>query len=43
MTGFGSAVHETEAIRAGVSARSLNHRYLDVTVHVPRRFQPLEE
>ena len=42
MTGFGSAVHETEAIRAGVSARSLNHRYLDVTVHVPRRFQPLE-
>ena len=42
MTGFGSAVHETEAVRAGVSARSLNHRYLDVTVHVPRRLQPLE-
>ncbi len=42
MTGFGSAVHETEAMRAGVSARSLNHRYLDVTVHVPRRLQPLE-
>ena len=42
MTGFGSAAHETEAMRSGVTARSLNHRFLDVTVHVPRRLQPLE-
>ncbi len=42
MTGFGSAGHEAEDIRAGVTARSLNHRFLDVTVHVPRRLQPLE-
>jgi uncharacterized protein (TIGR00255 family) len=42
MTGFGSAGLETEEIRAAVSARSLNHRYLDVTVHLPRRLQPLE-
>ncbi len=42
MTGFGSAGLETEEVRAAVSARSLNHRYLDVTVHLPRRLQPLE-
>lgn len=42
MTGFGSAGHEADDIRAGVTARSLNHRFLDVTVHVPRRLQPLE-
>ena len=42
MTGYGSAGLETEAVRAAVSARSLNHRYLDVTVHVPRRLQLLE-
>jgi uncharacterized protein (TIGR00255 family) len=42
MTGFGSAAHECEEIRAGVSTRSLNHRFLDVTVHMPRRLQALE-
>jgi uncharacterized protein (TIGR00255 family) len=42
MTGYGSAGLESEAVRAVVTARSLNHRYLDVTVHVPRRLQPLE-
>jgi len=42
MTGFGSAGLETEAVRSTVTARSLNHRFLDVTVHVPRRLLPLE-
>lgn len=42
MTGFGSAALETEELRAAVSARSLNHRYLDATVHLPRRLQSLE-
>jgi uncharacterized protein (TIGR00255 family) len=42
MTGYGSAGLETEEVRAAVTARSLNHRYLDVTVHVPRRLQTLE-
>jgi len=42
MTGFGSAAREAEEMRATATARSLNHRYLDVTVHVPRRLQPLE-
>ena len=42
MTGFGSAGHEAETMRAAVTARSLNHRFLDVTVHLPRRLQLLE-
>jgi uncharacterized protein (TIGR00255 family) len=42
MTGFGSAGLEAEEVRAAVTARSLNHRFLDVTVHLPRRLQSLE-
>jgi uncharacterized protein (TIGR00255 family) len=42
MTGFGSAGIETETMRAAVTARSLNHRFLDLSLQVPRRLQPLE-
>ncbi len=42
MTGFGSASLETDALRATVAVRSVNHRFLDVTLHLPRRLQPLE-
>ena len=42
MTGYGAAVLESEAMRASVTARSLNHRYLDLTVHAPRKLQGLE-
>jgi uncharacterized protein (TIGR00255 family) len=42
MTGFGSVTLETDGLRASVTARSLNHRFLDVTVHLPRRLQSLE-
>jgi uncharacterized protein (TIGR00255 family) len=42
MTGYGSASVEGEALRAAVTVRSLNHRFLDVTLHLPRRLQPLE-
>jgi uncharacterized protein (TIGR00255 family) len=42
MTGFGSAALEKDGFRAAVTARSLNHRFLDVTVHLPRRLQSLE-
>jgi uncharacterized protein (TIGR00255 family) len=42
MTGFGSASVETPALRAHVTARSLNHRFLDLTVHLSRRLQALE-
>jgi len=42
MTGYGSASLETEALRATVTVRSVNHRFLDLTLHLPRRLQPLE-
>src|SRR5260370_39459043 len=42
MTGFGSAAVESETLRAAVTVRSLNHRYLDLTVHLSRRLVPLE-
>ncbi len=42
MTGYGSAELERDSLRASVSARSLNHRFLDVTLHIPRRLQALE-
>jgi uncharacterized protein (TIGR00255 family) len=42
MTGFGSAAAESETLRAAVTVRSLNHRYLDLTVHLSRRLLPLE-
>jgi len=42
MTGYGAAVLETDALRASVAVRTLNHRYLEIAVHVPRRLLPLE-
>jgi uncharacterized protein (TIGR00255 family) len=42
MTGYGHAAVETEALRAAVAVRSVNHRFLDLTVHLPRRLHLLE-
>ena len=42
MTGYGTAAADSEAVKAAVTVRSLNHRYLDVSVHVSRRLQALE-
>ncbi|HUG52056.1 MAG TPA: YicC/YloC family endoribonuclease [Vicinamibacteria bacterium] len=42
MTGYGSVASESGTFKASVTVRSLNHRYLDVTVHLPRRLQGLE-
>ncbi len=42
MTGYGTAGVESESLRATVAARSLNHRFLDVSLHLPRRLQALE-
>jgi uncharacterized protein (TIGR00255 family) len=42
MTGYGSATLETPQLRASVTVRSVNHRFLDVALHLPRRLQPLE-
>ncbi len=42
MTGYGSATLEAEELSASAWVRSLNHRYLDLAVHVPRRLSSLE-
>ena len=36
MTGYGAATVQTEALAAAATARSVNHRFLDVAVHLPR-------
>lgn len=42
MTGYGSASSESDAGRMSVVARALNHRFLDLALHLPRRLQGLE-
>jgi uncharacterized protein (TIGR00255 family) len=42
MTGYAAAALEGETLRANVSVRTLNHRFLELTLHLPRRLQPLE-
>jgi uncharacterized protein (TIGR00255 family) len=42
MTGYGAATVQTEALAAAATARSVNHRFLDVAVHLPRRLAALE-
>lgn len=42
MTGYGAASLQSERMRAAVTIRSLNHRFLDLQVHAPRRLAPLE-
>jgi uncharacterized protein (TIGR00255 family) len=42
MTGYGRASVETESLRAAVAVRSVNHRFLDLTVHMPRPLHLLE-
>ena len=42
MTGYGQAALETDALRAAVTVRSLNHRYLEVALNLSRRVQALE-
>jgi uncharacterized protein (TIGR00255 family) len=42
MTGYGTAALESEAVRATATAKSVNHRFLDLSVHLSRRLQSLE-
>jgi uncharacterized protein (TIGR00255 family) len=42
MTGFAQAAVEEETLRASVSVRALNHRFFDLTLHLPQRLQALE-
>jgi uncharacterized protein (TIGR00255 family) len=42
MTGYGSAAVESDALRASVAIRALNHRHFDLSLHVSRRLAALE-
>ncbi|MEZ5331391.1 MAG: YicC/YloC family endoribonuclease [Thermoanaerobaculia bacterium] len=42
MTGFGSAERESGRLRVSVSARSVNHRFLDLVLRLPEELRPLE-
>lgn len=42
MTGFGSAVRENDVASVSVTARSVNHRYLDVVVRLPAALAAIE-
>ncbi|HEX6970724.1 MAG TPA: YicC/YloC family endoribonuclease [Limnochordia bacterium] len=42
MTGFGRGQAQADGIAAVVEARSVNHRFLDVVVRMPRGYVPLE-
>ncbi len=42
MTGYGAAAAETDAVRAAVAIRSLNHRFLEVGLSLSRRVAALE-
>jgi uncharacterized protein (TIGR00255 family) len=43
MTGFGAAARDGPAGRIAVEMRSLNHRFTEVLVRLPRELAPLEE
>ncbi|HEA84358.1 MAG TPA: YicC family protein [Thermodesulfobacterium geofontis] len=43
MTGFGKGVSQTGNYTITVYAKSLNHRYLDISLRIPKRYTFLEE
>ena len=42
MTGFGSATHENESVKISVEIRSLNSKYLDTNIRMPKYFSDKE-
>jgi uncharacterized protein (TIGR00255 family) len=42
MTGFGTASLQSEGLEASATVRSVNHRFLDLSVHLSRRLAALE-
>lgn len=42
MTGFASLARETDMIVVSITARSVNHRYLDIQIRAPQVLQALE-
>ncbi|MBR2389678.1 MAG: YicC family protein, partial [Mogibacterium sp.] len=43
MTGFGRGEYSDEISKVTVEIRSVNHRYLDIYVKMPRRYPFAEE
>ncbi|KUK31718.1 MAG: Uncharacterized protein XD63_1010 [Thermoanaerobacterales bacterium 50_218] len=43
MTGYGRGEHEENGIRATVEIRSVNHRFLEIAVRLPRTYMGFEE
>jgi len=43
MTGFGRAIAENEEVKFTVEIKTLNHRYLDINIRLPRNVSFLEE
>ncbi|MEA4882900.1 MAG: YicC/YloC family endoribonuclease [Clostridia bacterium] len=43
MTGFGRAEGSVDGRAVSVEVRSLNHRYLDLSIRMPREFSPVED
>lgn len=42
MTGYGKGEEEHEGRRFTIEARSVNHRYCDISLRLPRRYTPIE-
>jgi uncharacterized protein (TIGR00255 family) len=42
MTGFAAVARETEAVRVNATAKSVNHRFLDVVIKAPQTLSPIE-
>ncbi|MFP3928660.1 MAG: YicC/YloC family endoribonuclease, partial [Desulfobacteraceae bacterium] len=43
MTAFGRSEEASGQVRVTVEIRSVNHRYRDLSMRLPRALQPLEE
>lgn len=43
MTGFGRAIYQNEDFQIIVLVKSVNHRFLDITLRLPKRYFSLEE
>ena len=43
MTGFGKGEHADDRYRVTVEIKSVNHRYSDISVKIPRRYSFAEE
>jgi len=42
MTGYGEGEVRTDKALCRIEARSVNHRFMDISIRLPRRFNPLE-